>query len=222
MHCPVRVRCCDVGTGAVRTVSRAVNWPIQIRLPPLEPPAEDLARRLQPTGEHRRVVLARRADLPVPEPALHVADVDPALPELERHTMPRLIRAHIRRPAGRIECLRGLAAIEVAPGTRAMKDSHAATMSSLSQNARGSPPFAVRTIHTRRSRSTSVGSARFNSAGRTPVEAITWNRARVFASVRFAATVRNTTAGTRIFGETGTDSGFTPSTGVGARSPSST
>lgn len=37
--------------------------------------------------------------------------------------------------------------------------------------------------------STSAGSVRFTSAGLTPVEAITMNRARVFGSVRFAATV---------------------------------
>src|SRR5918995_7502190 len=68
---------------------------------------------------------------------------------------------------------------------------HAATMSSFNQNARGSPPLAVRTIHALRSRSTSAGSARFNSAGLTPVDAITMNRALVLASVRLAATVRN-------------------------------
>lgn len=45
------------------------------------------------------------------------------------------------------------------------------------------------------------------------------NRARVFGSVRFAATVRNTFAFTSTFGDGATAIGFTPSAGVGALSP---
>jgi hypothetical protein len=46
---------------------------------------------------------------------------------------------------------------------------------------------------------------------------MTMNRAaRVFASVRFPATVRNVFAATRIFGEGATGSGATSSAGVGA------
>jgi hypothetical protein len=157
----------------------------------------------------------RRGDPSVPEHRRHVCEVDAALPELQRDAVARLVGPHVLRLAGRVQRLDVVAAVERAHAA-ATNGFHAATMSSFNQNARGSPPFAVLTIHALRSRSTSADSARFNSAGRTPVDAMTMNRARVFASVRLLATVRKVFAATRIFGEGATGSGTTSSAGVGA------
>jgi hypothetical protein len=78
---------------------------VVVPLPALEPPGQHLARLLRSNREHRRVVLARRADLSVAEPDLHVTEIDAALAKLERHAMPRLIRPQVLRPASRLELL---------------------------------------------------------------------------------------------------------------------
>jgi hypothetical protein len=126
--------------------------------------------------------------------------------------VPRLIRPHVLRPAGRVQGLGVVAASKCPHASTAMNASQAPTTSAFTQNARGSPPLAVRTIHALRSRSTS---ARFSSAGGTPVDAMTINRALVFASVRLAAASRKIFAGARTFADGATGSGATSSDGVG-------
>ena len=139
-----------------------------IRLPAVEAPRQNLAGALEPRDEDGRVVPACRCQLPMSEHGAHVGEINPALAELQRHTVPRLIRPHVLRPAGGVQFL-GVVAPSKEPHASALMNAfHAAAMSSFSQNARGSPPLAVRTIHALRSRSTSAGSARFSSAGRTP------------------------------------------------------
>jgi hypothetical protein len=135
-------------------------------------------------------VFPRRGDLPVPEHGRHIREVDPALAELQSHVVLRLIRrTSFGQPA----------AHKWPQASAAMNAFHAPTMSAFSQNARGSPPLAV-AHDPRLALEVHVSGFRaFSSAGRTPVEAMTMNRALVFASVRLAATSRNVFAGTRTF-----------------------
>jgi hypothetical protein len=86
--------------------------------PAPKPTSQHLVRLLQPRAKDWRVVLPRGGYVLVTEPALDVTQIDPALAELQRDAVSRLIRTNILRPASGVQLLRVVAGVEVAPGVR--------------------------------------------------------------------------------------------------------
>ena len=165
---------------------------------------------------------ARGLDVLVAEPVLDVLPFGAGLAQRDRDGVLGVVRPDALRPAGGVEILRVVAAVEVAPGVgAASKAAKAATMSSVSTTGIAWPPFAGRTSQTPRSRSRSSGVARFSCAGRWPVAVSTMKRARVLGSVIVAAnTLAPWRRGTNFGSASGSRSFGTSSQGVGARLPS--